>query len=67
MNEIILELLKQRNELNIRLEREIYNESSYIDEAQRAVDNFDKSYGHVIATAALGGTATSVLKNVNES
>lgn len=52
MNEIILKLLEQREVLNTRLSNEIYNESSYIDEAQLALDNFDKTYGSVIAAAA---------------
>jgi len=66
MNEIILALLNQRNLMNTRLEREIYNESSYIDEAQRAIDNFDKTYGSVIAAAAQG-KVTNEQSKVNEN
>lgn len=61
--EIILELLKQREALNTRLCNEIYNDSSNIDDAQRALDNFDKIYGTLIISAATGVAAEKAKQN----
>jgi len=66
MDETIKELLKQREKINNQLVSEIYNEGSYIDEAQRAVDNFDRYYGAIIA-ASINGTKVQPIKTGNES